>query len=173
MTPTSEPFSVDAWNGLRDIPRDFRCGALWGSCSFGANLSLLTKDGMSLFPSNWKWRTSQPILTYGRNFCLIWHKELSLRKNKAHSAFEMASTLRFHMARPRGYGTRKVREHTRWFQDDDFTNVPVALLQGTLYNLIRFGDQRVNISIVFGAPLFYSVFFLLTSKIQSFRKSKC
>ncbi|KAK2573548.1 hypothetical protein P5673_001214 [Acropora cervicornis] len=26
----------------------------------------------------------------------------------------MASTLRFHMARPRGYGIRKVREHTRW-----------------------------------------------------------
>ena len=58
--------------------------------------------------------------------------------------------------------------------DDDFTNVPVALLQGTLYNLIRFGDQRVNISIVFGALLFYGgYFFLLTSKIQSFRKSKC
>lgn len=43
--------------------------------------------------------------------------------------------------------------------DDDFTNIPVALLQGTLYNLIRFGDKRVNISIVFGALLFYGGYF--------------
>ena len=43
--------------------------------------------------------------------------------------------------------------------DDDFTNIPVALLQGTLYNLIKFGDKRVNILIVFGALLFYSGYF--------------
>ena len=43
--------------------------------------------------------------------------------------------------------------------DDDFTNIPVALLQGALYNLIRFGDKRVNILIVFGALLFYRGYF--------------
>lgn len=157
-----------AWEWLRDIPRDFRCVVLWGSCSFGANLSELSEDGMMLLllteSGEHLSSLKDEIFVYGIKNCL---KESTKRQR----AFEMASTLRFHVAG--GYGTSQ-SSGTYQVVDDDFTNVFVALLQGALYNLIRFGDQRVNISVVSELCYFIVVIFLLlTSKIQSLRKSKC